>query len=526
MSSTKIFVPLICAGAFLFNIIFWQENLALNALLFDAFIISAVFYCYPRAGEDATARWMLLIHLLCLLGLLWHNTELSKIAYGSSLLLFVGFAQYVHRSVWFAGGSVVLNFLLFIAGFFEQIRTRSKTNKKSKLGKFIRFAVFPLLLLAVFFLIYNLANGVLAKWTAQLGTQIDKLFLKFFDLFAIERILFLILGFYITGSILLRTNLKALEQKEAVLSDGLKRIRMYRGKAQESWWYDVVAGVMGKLGKGIMALKNENIVGIISLVLLNVLLLFVNGIDISHLWINFKYTPNVNLFAMIHEGTELLILSIVLAMLVLLFFFRGNLNFYSKNKWLKMGAYAWIIQNIILVISVFIRDYHYIVQFGLAYKRIGVLFFLAMVFAGLVTVFIKIQYKKTGYYLLRVNAWAALILLVSGTMVNWDAYITKYNIAHRATAPLNLPYLLTFSDKSLPALEANRQVLREREKELNKENIKLERCTECIDAILDNRNNSYLKEQNTYTWLSWNLADAAIKKQLETAITNNKISKQ
>jgi Domain of unknown function (DUF4173) len=468
---------------------------------------------------------MLLIHLLCLSCLLWNNTLVSKIAYCGSLLLFVGFAQYVHRSVWFAGGSVLLNFLLFIASFFEQIRTTSKTNKKSSAGRFIRFAIFPLLLLAVFFLIYNLANGVLAKWTAQLGTQIDKLFFKFFDLFAIERILFLILGFYITGSILLRTKLKILEQKEAGLSDGLKRIRMYRGKKEESWWYNVMVGIMGKLGKGIMALKNENIVGIISLVLLNILLLFVNSIDISHLWINFKYTHDVNLFAMIHEGTELLILSIVLAMMVLLFFFRGNLNFYTKNKWLKMGAYAWIIQNIILVISVFIRDYHYIVQFGLAYKRIGVLFFLSMVLVGLVTIFIKIQYKKTGYYLLRVNAWAALVLLVFGSMINWDAYITTYNIAHRSTAPLNLPYLLTFSGKNLPALEENRQLLRQREKELNSANIKLERCTDCIDAILDARKNNYLKEQNTYTWLSWNLADAAIKKQLEATISN-KISKQ
>lgn len=525
MSLSKIYTPLILAGAFLFNIIFWQENLALNALLFDAFILSAVFYCYPRASGDSIARWMLLIHLLCLLGLLWNNTVVSKIAYCSSLLLFIGFAQYVHRSVWFAGGSVVMNFLLFIASFSEQVRNKSKINKKSTAGRFIRFAIFPLLLLAIFFLIYNFANGVLAKWTAQLGTQIDKLFLKFFDRFSIDRILFLILGFYITGSILLRTKLKALEQKEAGLSDSLKRIRMFRGKAQESWWYDIVSGVMGKLGKGVMALKNENIVGVISLVLLNILLLFVNIIDISHLWINFKYTPDVNLFAMIHEGTELLILSIVLAMFVLLFFFRGNLNFYTKNKWLKIGAYAWIVQNIILVISVFIRDYHYIIQFGLAYKRIGVLFFLSMVLVGLVTVFIKIQYKKTGYYLLRVNAWAALVLLVFGSMVNWDVYITKYNIAHRTTAPLNLPYLLTFSDKNLPVLEDNRQLLREREKELNNTNIKLARCTDCIDAILDSRKNNYLKEQNTYTWLSWNLADAAIKKQLE-ATMSNKISKQ
>jgi hypothetical protein len=525
MTSSRIFPSFIVAGALLFNIIFWQEQLAFNAFIFDVFIIATVFYWYPRAKEDTTARWVLLAHLLCVVTLLWHNTLLSKIAFFSTQWLFIGFAQYQHRSIWFAGGSVSLNFLLFIVGFIEMLRPGSRAQKKAPRGKWIRFAIFPLLLLALFFLLYNLANGVLADWTSHLVDRLDKLLLRFFNVFSIPRILFLLFGFYVTGSLLLRTRLTDLEKKEASLRDQLKRIRSERTRPLKGWWYDVILGVMGKLAKGMLALKNENTVGIISLVLLNLLLLVVNSIDITHLWINFTYTPNVNLFAMIHEGAELLIFSIVLAMLVLLFFFRGNLNFYTKNKWLRAGAYLWIIQNIVLVISVFIRDYHYIVQFGLAYKRIGVLFFLAMVLVGLITVFIKIQFKKTGYYLWRVNAWAGLILLVLGSTVNWDVYITRYNIAHRNTAPLNLPYLLTFSDKIIPVLEENRQVLREREKELNAQNTQLQRCTACIDTILDTWKSNYLEEQHAFTWLSWNYTDAAIQKKWGKPVIN-KISLQ
>jgi hypothetical protein len=514
MTSSKFFVPLIAAGAFLFNIIFWQEQLALNALLFDVFIIGAVFYYYPLAQQNANTRWVLVAHILCLFALILQNTLLDKVAFASSLLLFIGFAQYTHRSIWFAGSAGLLNFVLFIASLSDKIRSTPKIKRKKSKGKLIRFAIFPALLLILFFVIYNLANGVLAGWTIQVGNWLDKGLLNFFDLFSIQRILFLLLGFYITGSLLMRMKWRNLENKELIFSDGLKRIRSSRWHRAKNWWDDIIIAIMGKLAKGMMALKNENTVGVISLVLLNILLLVVNTIDISYLWFNFSYTPDINLSAMTHEGTELLIISIVLAMIVLLFFFKGNLNFYKRNKLLKMGAYAWIIQNMVLVVSVFMRDYYYIVQFGLSYKRIGIFFFLVMVLTGLITVFVKIEYKKTGYFLWRINAWAALVLLVIGSAFNWDVYIAKYNIANRKRNAIDIPYLLTFSDKVLPVLDQNRQVLREREKELNNNKIALDRCTGCIDIIIDNWKHRYLKEQNSYTWLSWNYADDEIKKKL------------
>ena len=105
---------------------------------------------------------------------------------------------------------------------------------------------------------------------------------------------------------------------------------------------DLLTLFMGRFANGIMALRNENTIGLISLVMLNILLLFINVIDIKYVWFGFTYTANVSLTKYVHEGAGLLIFSIVLAMLVLLFFFRGNLNFYKKNKWLRYLAYAWI----------------------------------------------------------------------------------------------------------------------------------------------------------------------------------------
>jgi hypothetical protein len=511
MNRNKIFLFFITAGAFLFNSIFWNEQLAINAVLFDVFIISSVFILYDTARKNSTVMYLLPAHIICLCAVVVFNSLLSKIAFSVTLLLLIAFAEYAHRSVWFAGGSLLVGFL-HLGRFFRLLGNNKKDQKKKfRTARFIRFAIFPLLTGIVFFIIYSHANTVFASMAGRLEEIAEKSFSGFFDLFSFARVMFLLLGFYLTGALLLRAAYTSFEKQETVTADNLPRTRKKRMDMRNNLLYDLTVGVMGKLAKGIMALKNEYKTGLISLVLLNGLLLVINLIDINYLWIHFTYTPAIDLFTMIHEGTELLILSIVLAMLVLLIFFRGNLNFYKKNKWLKTGAYIWLLQNAVLVISVLLRDYYYIREFGLAYKRIGVLFFLLLVIAGLVTVFLKVRYAKTNYYLLRINAWCVVVLLVAGSTVQWDVFITKYNIAHRQTAPLNLPYLLTLSDKVLPVLNENLPVLKEREKELNKQGISLGRCSDCIETIIAGNRKRYLEEQEQFSWLSWNYSDANTK---------------
>ncbi|MEP6747385.1 MAG: DUF4173 domain-containing protein [Bacteroidota bacterium] len=512
MNNNKVSILLITAGAFLFNSIFWSEQLAVNAVLFDAFIISSIFYLYDNARKNNTVKYLLLAHIICLCTVIVFNSFLSKIAFSITLLLLIAFAEYAHRSVWFASGSLLVAFTHFTGGFFRLINSSEKKQKgRNNIIKYIRFAIFPLLIAVCFFIIYNCANTIFASITGNIGAKAARFFNAFFNMFSFERILFLLFGFYVVGALLLRSKYTSFEKSETTATDNLQRIRKKRMDINNNLLYDLTVGVMGKLAKGALALKNEFKTGLISLALLNLLLLIINLIDINSLWIHFTYTPAVDLFTMIHEGTDLLIFSIVLAMLVLLIFFRGNLNFYKENKWLKAGACLWLLQNAVLVFSVLLRDYYYIREFGLAYKRIGVLFFLLLVLAGLATVFFKVQYAKTTYYLLRINAWCGVVLLVIGSAIQWDVFIVKYNIAHRHTAPLNLPYLLTLSDKVLPVLNEDLAILKEREKELNKQHINLERCTDCIESVLAGRRKKYLAEQQQYSWLSWNYTDATEK---------------
>jgi len=514
MNKDLVKIILVTAGAVLFNLVFWNEKLAINTVLFDAFLLSALFFLYPDARKSATVNWLLLGHLVSLTMVVIHNTDLSKISFVITLLLVAGFAEYTHRSAWFAGGSMLMNVVMVVASFGESFTiNKRKPTKRKGVGRFIRFAIFPLILLIVFFLIYRDANNAFSDIANRIGAQLEIFFSHFFDFFSFQRLLFLLLGLLITGSILLKSKLDYFSTRETHMNDGLQRSRKSLRQKRSGAMFQFIEMIMGKMASGMMALKNENTTGIISLVLLNVLLLVVNCIDVNFLWLHFQYKPGLPVYKMVHEGTELLIVSIVLAMAILLFYFKGNLNFYKRNKWLKYGAYAWIIQNAMLVSSVFLRDYYYILKHGLAYKRIGVLFFLLMVLVGLVTVFLKIWSRRTNYFLFRVNAWAGIVILVLATTIHWDEFIAGYNLKRKNTVDLDVPFLLSLSDKALPLLDTNIVALQKRENDARLQNHDSQpACDTCYIEELKQRELQFVEKQKDLTWLSWNYADSYTRK--------------
>jgi Domain of unknown function (DUF4173) len=526
MKAATLKLTLISAGTVLFNIIFWQEKLALNALLFDAFILWSVFYLYPAAFTKPAMKWLLLAHLVTLVTVLVHNTVLSKLAFSVTLLLVVVFTQYLHRSVWYAAASAAGNYLLFVFSFFENVK-QVRIGGVQSLGirKAIRFTIIPLLIAAVFFLLYSFSNAIFQDAVKDIGVALSHFFTRFFTWFSWDRFGFLLLGLFITGGLLLKAHSNYFSEKDFSQHNDLWRKKNNLNQWKQTALFDLLSVFMGRFANGILALRNENTVGIISLVMLNVLLLFINAIDVVYVWFGFTYTPNLDLKEYVHEGTGMLIFSIVLAMAVLLFFFRGNLNFYKNNKWLRYGAYGWIVQNAILVISVLLRDYYYIQHMGLAYKRIGVLVFLSMVLMGLVTVFIKIHQRKTSYYLLRVNGWFAILLLVTASCIHWDETMARYNIAHRNSVPLDVKFLLTLSDKTLPLIEKNQDILNGTAATINDEGSYLYRSALTEKQRFEQRKKNFLTEQENYSWLSWNIADDYVKQQLAQPLVTSTLNK-
>jgi hypothetical protein len=504
-------------GALLFNILFWQEKMAINLLIFDVFLLGSVFYLYPGAIAKPTGRWLLVGHLVTLAAVVVHNTLLSKLAFHGTLLLLVAFTQYLHRSPWYALGSALLNMLLMVPTFAGGLLAlRQRQAKGPGLRKAVRLLVLPMLIVLLFVVVYAFANRVFMQTLSDMGMAVQAFFGRFFSWFGWERLAFVLLGLFITGALLFSVKGNAFLRLDMAQQNGLQRRKRNMQRWRQTTAFDLLTVFMGRFASGMLALRNENTVGIISLALLNGLLLYINVIDIVYVWFGFTYSPNINLSKYVHEGAGLLIFSIVLAMLVLLFFFRGNLNFYRNNHWLRRGAYLWIVQNMVLAVSVLIRDYHYFVHMGMAYKRIGVVVFLILVLAGLLTVFLKIHYRKSNYYLLRVNAWVAVVVLVLGSCIHWDEWIAQHNLSQKGRIPVDVNFLLNLSDKTLPIIEQHKEVLDTAYLKAHNESPYIYNSYATPLQYFELRKLWFFEEQQRYSWLSWNVADAYVRKHLPT----------
>lgn len=453
----------IFGGSLLFNFLFWNEGLGLNLLLHSLFIMVVLFVDQQHRTNKKTI-FIAISHLIAALLVVVNHSVLNIFGYYITLIVFVGFTH---------APKIKSVFAALLAGFLQLASSPINLVKKlinTKIGNVsvkpilrpIKYIIIPIIVVVFFSIIYSIANPVFAKYgelfITNIANFVNDVFEFIFGDLSFARFLHVVLGILFTAGILLAFKETTLEKVDAEAPDDL--IRKRKSKFSTSYLQELKSIFLGSLIQKKMALKTEYIIGIISFVALNLLLLTLNIIDFNTLWLgNISSFDDTYLSTQLHEGANSLIFSILMAMLVILFFFSGNLNFFSKNKTLKILAYAWIAQNTFLIFSVLIRDYHYINLSGLTHKRIGVLVFLTLCIIGLFTVYIKVAKKKTLYYLLKINGQTWYILLIAFGIINWDALIVNYNINSRNEIALDVKHLMEMSDKTLPILAKNRLLL-------------------------------------------------------------------
>ncbi len=203
-----------------------------------------------------------------------------------------------------------------------------------------------------------------------------------------------------------------------------------------------------------MRIDNENLSGIILFVMLNSLLLILNVLDINYFLFDGTLPKGVNHKGFVHDGIGTLITSIIVAICIILFYFRGELNYHKPSKWLKIMALLWILQNAFMIFSTAYRNNLYIEESGISYKKIGVYVYLILALIGLATTLIKVVNLKTNWYLFRVNAAVYYYFLVFACFFNWDIIITDFNIRKNSIEHKKLEkyLLLDLSYKNLPQL--------------------------------------------------------------------------
>lgn len=498
-------------GGLLFSFLFWEERLAINLLIYSAYVL-AITYLNPEVIKGAKLNLYAIAHFVAAILVIVNNSALTLVSYYFSLIFFIGFAHNQQiRTVFMAFFSTVLQMFTVPFNVIRNLSEVSIGNFNMKpVFRIIKYIFIPIIVVIIFSSLYSAANSVFAHYTEailiNIGDFFENIFGFIFKDLSFARFMHFCFGLVVTGGLILTFSDKTFQKIELNSTEQMVRIR--RGFNQKTFLDELTSTFFGSLFIKKLALKTEFIIGLISFSALNILLFFLNGIDIWWLWLGGNILEVTNYSAELHDGTNTLIFSIVLAMAIIVYFFRGNLNFYSKNKTLKVLAIAWMVQNCILIISVFVRDAHYIEFYGLTHKRIGVLVFAILCIIGLATVYLKVAKQKTLFYLLKVNGNIWFILLLAFSAINWDILIAKYNLAQSDKISLDANYLLGLSDKTLAVLDQNRSKLHYMEStSVYGTTIVTSESTEVYQNRLDKRIIFFKERYRKTSWLSWNLPD-------------------
>ena len=451
----KLFLLL---GVVVFDWLFWREDGGVNMLVFTLFIIIVRFVLLPRHAAARRSGYFWLMVGGSLFGaamMAVYGSAVAALACVASVLMLLGYVNQPHLKLVLyalltAANSVAQAWLRALMSVRAPRNTGAGVRRSWYYG---RLFLVPLGILGAFHLLFAVANPRYEVLTSQVLAQLGEWLARLLPDISIGHLLFIALGFLVTAGVVVTVPVYYFADHESRFGEFVRRQRDRVAS------FGVRRPDFSFRTTRMLDLRKEFLAAAAVFGLVNVLLLAVNAIDINWLWFGFEPAPGFDLAQFVHEGTYVLIFSILLAMGIVLWFFRRNLNFYQPGlPWLRWGATVWVVQNAVLTTSVGLRNYYYILHSGIAYKRIGVCFFLLLVFFGLATVLLKIWQRRSAYSLVRLNSlavYAVLLLLAAG---NWEVWMAEYNLQPRFRS-VDIGFLLAMPGRTLPTLVAYRRAL-------------------------------------------------------------------
>lgn len=407
-------------AAFAFSILFYEKNLGLNLSIFSVITIAFLIFYNPKKFKDKTVILHTLAYILTAGLVFMQHSYLSMIANCVVFFTLVGAVSEPKTSIyvnWLNG------LYTAVAGFFhrkfEVDNTSNIDQPKTKIDilHWAKLIGIPSVFIAVFILLYKNGNPLFS----DLVSKID------FSFINVQWVLFSVLGYYLFHNIS-----KPIQVEPATTTDVKTTNELFQSEhfSEEK-------------------LKKEKQLGTTLIGLLNLLIVLFIITDITYLMSNDAVRASV-LSSQVHSGINTLIASIIIAIVIILYFFRGNLNFYTENKTLKHLTYLWIFLNATLIVLIAIKNQNYITSFGLTYKRIGVHVYILLALIGLITTFVKVLDIKNLVFLFRRNTQIAFVALILLSTVNWDCLITKYNL--NTAKEFDIDYLIRLSDRNAALL--------------------------------------------------------------------------
>jgi hypothetical protein len=416
---------LLLIASLLFSGLFYKQAAGLNFPLFTLLLSAAIAVLNPEKLKDKAWWYYCLCVNLAGIAVLMINSALSVLAAVIGAIALSGKSFSPANSLIVSGLSGVYSLLSSPVHWVIDLTARKKNQQqveRHRNRKLILSIGTGLLAAICFFQLYRLSNPLFSDST------------KYINLSWLN---FGWIGFTFAGFLILHGLLSG-------KSIGL--VNSADLQAQEDIAPSPNAGDQPDM-------QSSGIIAATLFALLNIMLLFLNGLDVANIYITQKLPPGISLSDFVHQAVWSTVFSIVIAVSLIAWLFRGNLNFSRQGKTIKVLVYLWILQSMIVVINTMVRNYWYVQGYQLTYLRIGVFVFLGLSLCGLVLTYVKLIRYKSAWSLFTTNAQVWFALLIFSSVINWDKTITRYNIQH--ASPKRKPdveYMLQLSDANLPEL--------------------------------------------------------------------------
>jgi hypothetical protein len=469
-------------GTAAYSYLFYGQNAGINFLIFNLLIIFFLGYRAKQTVRDKKWLWAASMCLVTSISILMHSSGLAIVANCFSLLLLAAFSLNTKNSALLAFAlscySVASSFVqMFIDA---AMRSEPGANKNNSIYKYrMVYLLIVTLFCILFFALYRLSNPLFAKNT-------DWINLDFVNL---QWFVFTWGGFLIVYGIIYQKSIGPIEKFENELSQN-------NSPANPTH---------------LLKYETERFAGIALFIFLNVMLVILNAGDIQTIWMNGALPPGMRHTDFVHRGVEIIILSIVIAAGLIMFLYRRDFSSIKKSGALKMLIYLWIAQNLVMLLSTAKRNQMYIDTFSFTYMRIGVYAWLVLAGIGLAITFIKVMKERSNWFLISRNVAVWFCVLALSSLVNWDLYITRYNLNNKPLKDVDVNYLLSLSDANIPELIS---VMKEKSFPALNQKINDKLYTNDFVHHLSWKITDYLTSYKP-SWQSWDLRDQRIGKSLK-----------
>ena len=410
---------IIFACSLIFLLLFYKEDLGVNLSIFGLVLTGFICYFFQDRFSERAHLILVVTSVLSCLAFAWYGDFASFLALAMSILFLQFKTQDPKLKIVQIFPLVFLNAITSLGRvlMFKQWLPEKKIHNNFA-KKLVAFFVIPAIFLILFFIVYSFGSD-----------HFSSLFTDYtLDINLGNLVIIGILGFYISFSFWNYWVPEVCYEKNQLLDNEFSNIAEVKNQNTFSF----------------LDLDFERKSGVITLILLNVMLLvFIVTYNYEQF---FEVVEKSNLSADTHQRVNSVIFSILMAVGVIMFYFKGGFNFDKKAVHLKTLAKIWIVLNGLLIVSAFIKNSEYVSYFGLTYKRLGVYAFLILAIIGLVYVFFKITKQKTNAYLVNQMVWYFYATVLLCSYVNWGNLITNYNISVNKTVEPAFLSDLNFND--------------------------------------------------------------------------------